>query len=296
MKLKSIVAMSAAAMMLTACVGSSPVKPFGPGNRVAKEFPTLKGMPVSQNHTPYSAALMCLSEEAAQNTQYLNQYRHTIAVGEIKDQTGKYDYETGGYKVTQGAGPMVTSALMKTNAYRVVNRYDLKITDYERALASNQLVKEYDFKDNQRVRALTAGEVTGSDYVIVGAITEMNYDIDSAGFEADVAGVGAKSRRYVSNVALDLFLVDTKSTVVVESVSVQKQLVGYETRAGVFRFFNNNLFDVNGGVKKQEPMQLAVRSAIESAVYDFTKKLYGEPSEECSKLKTLADQVSTEKS
>jgi len=186
---------------------------------------------------------------------------------------------------------MVASALMKTEAFRVVNRMDLKISDYERALTSKQLVKEYDFQDNQRVRKMTAGEVTGSDYVIVGAITEMNYNIDSAGFEANIGGGGAQSRRYVSNVALDLFLVDSTSTLIVDSVSVQKQIVGYERRAGVFRFFRNELFDINGGVKKQEPMQLAVRSAIESAVYDFTEKLYGAPSAECQNLKDNADGV-----
>lgn len=290
MKLTALATVSFAAL-LTGCVGSTMVSPVGEGRQVEHNYPVLKGMPVSANHTPYSPSLMCLAEEAAENTQYLNQYRHAVTVGEIKDMTGKYDYETGGYKVTQGAGPMVASALMKTGAFRVVNRLDLKITDYERALAAQSLVKEYDYRDNTRVRGMTAGEVTGSDYVIVGGITEMNYNIDSAGFEADVAGIGAKARRYVSNVALDLFLVDTKSTLVVDSVSVQKQIVGYETRAGVFRFFGNDLFDIQGGVKKQEPMQLAVRSAIESAVYDFTQKLYGAPSAECQDLKNDADGV-----
>ena len=38
-------------------------------------------------------------------------------------------------------------------------------------------------------------------------------------------------------------------------------------------------------------MQLAVRSAVESAVYEFTEKLYGQPSSECMDLKDQADGI-----
>jgi len=287
-----ISAFIAFSLVLLAGCSTSVVAPIPyPDNKVKENYPVLQGMPISQNHTPYSPSLMCLSEEAAENTQYLNQYRHTITVDNIKDLTGKYDYESGGYKVTQGSSNMVTSALMKTNAFRVVDRNSMAITELERALANNKLVREYDFQDNQRVREVVAGEVIGSDYKIVGAITELNYDIDSSGYDATVAGWGSRARRYVSNVAIDLFLVDTRSTEVVAFVSVKKQLVGFETRHGVFRFFNDNLFDIGIGEKKQEPMQLAVRAAIEHAVWDFTSHLYGAPSAQCQELKNAADGV-----
>jgi len=165
----------------------------------------------------------------------------------------------------------------------------MEITELERSLATQQLIREFDLNDNQRLRQVTAGEVIGSDYKIVGSINELNYNIHSDGVQAGVYGIGVNTRRYVADVGIDLFLVDTKTTQIIDYVSVKKQLVGYETRHGIYRFFDNELFDISLGEKKQEPIQLAVRSALERAVYEFTTKLYGEPSATCSDLKDEAD-------
>lgn len=253
-------------------------------NKVEENRPYLEGMPLFHNRTPYTPLLECVAENSAENTQYLNQYRHTIAVGQIKDMTGKYDYENGGYKVTQGAADMMQAAIFKTHAFRVVDRNSMEVTELERSLTSQKLVREFDLNDNQRVRTVTAGEVMGSDYKIIGSITELNYNIDSGGAEAVVAGIGAKARRYVADIGVDLFLVDTKTTQIVDVISVKKQLVGYEAKAGVFRFFGDDLYDVNIGIKKQEPLQLAVRSAMEYAAYEFSNKLYGAPAQACQDL------------
>jgi len=268
--------------------GCSLISPY-PDNKVTKNFAYLQGMPLSETHTPYSASLHCLSEESATNTQYLNQYRHTITVSEIKDLTGKYDFDTGGYKVTQGATNMMMSAIFKTGAYRLVDRSSMEISDMERQLSSSKLVREFDIHDKQRVRDVTAGEIIGSDYKVVGSITEINYNIATGGHQAQIMGLGNNVRTYAMDVGVDLFLVDTLSTQVIDYVSVRKQLVGYETRSGIYRFFDNELFDISLGEKKQEPIQLAVRSAIESATWDFTTKLYGTPSQECLDLKAKAD-------
>lgn len=277
----------AAAFVLSGCSALGQFEALD--NDVDHHYDYLAGKAVYQNKTPYSGALECLAEEAATNNQYLNQYRHTITVGQIKDLTGKYDYENGGYKITQGASDMTMSALFKTGAFRVVDRGNMEITDLERALAGQTLIREFDLNDNQRVRSVTAGEVIGSDYKIVGSINELNYNIASGGASLVVAGVGAEGRVYVADIGIDLFLVDTKTTQVVDYVSVKKQIVGYETRAGVFRFFDDDLYDISLGNKKQEPIQLAVRSAIEHAAYEFTNKLYGEPSQTCRDLKDEAD-------
>lgn len=277
-----------ASTIMFAVTGCSALSPY-PDNQVETEFPKLAGMPLSHNHTPYSPALACLAEESATNTQYLNQYRHSIAVGQLKDLTGKYDYANGGYKITQGASDMMMSALFKTQAYRIVDRNSMEITELERSLASQQLIREFDLNDNQRLRQITAGEVIGSDYKIIGSINELNYDVHSDGVQAGVSGIGASVRRYVADVGIDLFLVDTKTTQVIDYVSVKKQLVGFETRHGIYRFFGNELFDISLGEKKQEPIQLAVRSALERATYEFTTKLYGNPSEACQTLKDTAD-------
>lgn len=289
LKKKALGAMIATALTLTGCTTFNETMSPYPDNLVDNKFPILEGMPVSQNHTPYSPSLVCLAQEAGTNTQYLNQYRHTLTVGEIKDLTGKFDYNNGGYKITQGATDMTMSALFKTGAYRLVERMNIDIITIERELTAKKLIRDFDLDDNQRLRQITAGEIIGSEYLIVGSINELNYDISSSGNSIGFSGIGGQARNYVADVGIDLFLVNTKTTQVIGNVSVKKQLVGYETRAGIYRFFDNELFDLSLGSKKQEPIQLAVRSAIEHAMYEFTEKLYGTAPQKCQDLKDKAD-------
>ena len=96
---------------------------------------------------------------------------------------------------------------------------------------------------------------------------------------------------FVINVGVDLRLVNTKTLIVEDVISYQKQIVGREISAGIFDFANGNVFDVGVGERAMEPIQLAVRSTIERAVLEMTANLYGVPnSDPCG---ALAEEAST---
>src|SRR5690606_6592044 len=105
--------------------------------------------------------------------------------------------------------------------------------------------------------------------------TELNYNIQSGGAEFSVNNVGPRARIYTMNIAVDLRIVGTQTLMVYDTVSVEKQLSGYEIGAGVFRFFGSNLFDINVGAKNQEPLQLGVRTAIEAGVLQLVASVAG---------------------
>ena len=93
----------------------------------------------------------------------------------------------------------------------------------------------------------------GSDYYFVGGITELNYNIRSAGVDAQGGHTDARDgvgnvggRLYVMNIALDFRLIDTRTLEVVDVISYQKQIIGREVRAGVFSFFDNTMLDIAG--------------------------------------------------
>jgi hypothetical protein len=109
------------------------------------------------------------------------------------------------------------------------------------------------------------GSIAASDYYIVGGITELNYDIRSGGIDTQVNQVGPKARTFTQSVAIDLRIVDTRSLLVVKTVSLTKQFTGYEVGFDIFRFFGSNLFDIDIGAKGQEPLQLGIRTALEEA-------------------------------
>ncbi|VAV93881.1 Possible transcription activator protein hfaB [hydrothermal vent metagenome] len=231
------------------------------------------GAPVTANPTPYSAALACLGGYVRSS----NVNAPRIAVGRIIDYTGKSELE-GGRKITQGASLMAISAFAKAGM-RLVERYDTSVSELELKYANNKLISD----GGQGYRKIKAGSVPGSDFYLVGGITELNYNIASSGIDAFGGDVDVddpkgflKASTYVMNIGLDLRLVDTKSLEVVDVISYQKQIVGYEIGAGIFAFFNNqNIIDVSAGSKTLEPMQLAVRSSIERAVLEMTANLYG---------------------
>jgi curli production assembly/transport component CsgG/holdfast attachment protein HfaB len=236
--------------------------------------------PVTANPTPYSAALVCLGDHARATSAATPR----VAVGRIVDYTGKVDVE-GGRKITQGASLMAISAFAKSGA-RLVERFDTSVSELELKYANNKLISADEPTDGD-FRRIFAGQVPGSDYYLVGGITELNYNIRSIGADAFFGDTGARDTKgnlgaklFVMNIGLDLRLVDTKTLEVKDVISYQKQIVGRELRAGVFSFWDDVLIDVGAGERALEPIQLAVRAAVERAVLEMMGNLYGVQSQQ----------------
>ena len=262
---------AAASCSLAACV--SPVA--GPGGLYAAP---IGNAPVTSNPTPYSQALVCLGGFARQNG--IGAPR--IAVGRIADYTGKAESDGAGRKITQGASLMAISALAKSGA-RLVERYDTSVSELELKYANNKLISDAP----NDYRKIMAGQVPGSDFYLVGGITELNYNIRSSGLDAaggDLDPTDGKyntgARFFVMNIGLDLRLVETKTLEVVDVISYQKQVIGREISLGVFDFLNGNVFDVSVGEGALEPLQLAVRAVVERGVLEMMANLYGAPGPE----------------
>src|SRR5579875_3691506 len=267
---------SVSAAGLAGCV--SPVA--GPNGNYAR---AIGDAPVTANPTPYSAALVCLSEYA----QRYGVHAPRIAVGRIADYTGKAE-DNGGREVTQGASLMAISALAKAGA-PLVERYDTSVSELELKYANNKLISDTPDQPGGPgspgpYRKIMAGQVPGSDFYLVGGVTELNYNIRSSGLNAQggkqqaTEGTGiATGQLYVMNVAIDLRLVETKTMEVVDVISYQKQIIGRQVGLGLFKFFGSNVIDVSAGEGGLEPIQLAVRAMVERGVLEMMSNLYGAP-------------------
>jgi curli biogenesis system outer membrane secretion channel CsgG len=283
------VALAACGMLLSAC--ATPVA--GPNGLYAKPIGTA---PVTANPTPYSAALVCLGEYARQNGIRAPR----IAVGRIADYTGKEESDGSGRKLTQGASLMAISALAKSGA-PLVERYDTSVSELELKYANNKLISDSDKPAPADLpaeyRKILAGQVPGSDFYLVGGITELNFNIRSVGADANIGSVKATQpkgliggRVFVMNVGLDMRLVNTRSLEVVDVVSYQKQIVGHEVSAGYFDIMGGNVFDISAGEGGLEPLQLGVRALVERSIIEMMANLYGMPGPEgCLTSDPLAD-------
>ncbi len=273
---KIAVLFSVSALGLSGCA-VSPVA--GPHGLYASP---IGNAPVISNGTPYSAALVCLSEYAHR----YGVHAPRIAVGRIADYTGKAE-DNGGRAVTQGASLMAISALAKAGV-PLVERYDTSVSEMELKYANNKLISDQPVEGagapSGPHRKILEGQIPGSDFYLVGGITELNYNIRSSGLDLAAGkqdatkGTGeVTGQLYVMNVAMDLRLVETKTEQVVDVYSGQKQIIGRQVGGGFFKFFGSDVFDVSIGSGGLEPVQLAVRSVIERAMVEFVANLYGAP-------------------
>lgn len=230
--------------------------------------------PVTNNDTPYTRCLTALSKVSGNNLP-------TFAVGEVADKTGQFSATGNGTStaLSQGVSEMVMSALYKSGKARLVERYDLRIP-----LAQVKMAEQGLTGPETMVRK---GAIRGSDFILVGALTELNYNIVSGGARLAVGGIGGGARSVVINVGLDLRVVNSRTFDVPYITSLQKQIQGFEVEANVFRFFGTQLVEFDAGMIKNEPLQLGVRSVVEMAVYQImTDFLSLKGPEECQITKT----------
>lgn len=251
------------------------------------EAPVMQGPGPRHNGTPLDSSFACLSHRIVE--QGKGRAPLSIAVGDIKDYTGKYSQGDGNV-VTQGGSLMVYSALGKLGgAIDVRERFDTRVAELELAYTDRRQLgdgNQHALADEKGQRAVPwlpyyGGSILRSDYYIIGGLTEVNYNIQSGGIEAQVNQIGPRYRVFTMNVGADLRIVETKTLRVVRAVSLQKQIVGREIGVGIFRFFGSNLFDINAGSKDLEPVQLGVRTTLEQGVLELISTVTQTPAGPC---------------
>lgn len=228
--------------------------------------------------TAYSGALRCL----AGHVRSQSYAPPRIAVGLITDMTGAQDRDNG-RRLTQGATLMAVTALSEAGV-RLVERYDMGVLQVEMDYTRNGLVRDSD----SVIREVRQGEIQGADLYLVGGISEFNPNIRSSGIDGFTGGTSSNSGSlslgagdYVVDVALDLRLVDARSSEILGVRSLRKQIVGREVRAGVFAFLDGTVVDIGGGQRAMEPVQTAVRTMVEQIVYEFVSALYSFNTDAC---------------
>jgi curli biogenesis system outer membrane secretion channel CsgG len=277
-KAKLAAPVALATMLLMGGCAQLAVTQVGP-----QEAPIVQGPPVRDNRTPLDGAFACYAQRLGARVQK----PIAIGVGEVRDYTGKYS-DTEGNQVTQGGSLMVISALAKLgNTVRLHERFDTRVAELELAYIDRKQLGDggtYQVPGQPGTvpwLPYFGGSILRSDYFIVGGITELNWNIQSGGAEVRIGGIGPKARVFTLNVAVDLRIVNTQNLVIEGAVSLQKQITGLEVGFEVFRFFDDELYDVNIGTKQIEPMQLGIRTTLEQGVLELLAKVSGAGTEGC---------------
>ncbi len=263
---------SGLALALGACATTT--DPSAPVEHVAP----LSGSPVVESRSDYTPALQCLARHAEAQSYPAPR----VAVGHISDLTGAEDYLSG-RRLTQGATLMAITAASQSGM-RLVERFDMGVVQVELDYAQSGLLRDAP----DVLRTVQRGQMEGADLYLVGGITEFNPNIRSSGTNAFANTTGETGgalafggSEYIVDVGIDLRLIDVRSTEVLAVRSLRKQIRGREVEAGIYAFLDGTVLDIGGGERALEPVQTAVRSMIDRAVFEFMAMLYDLESGSC---------------
>ena len=245
-----------------------------------------------ENTTPMVAALACLRTHRTDGLR--------LGVSDFVDGTGAMDGGTQNSRaLSQRPDMMMVTALAGAGAH-LVNRTSVNVAEWElnKALEKKLGDGRPAMIDQHAIdfRPVKAGILLGSTHYVSGAITEMNWNIDSDVQEGGAFSIAAGRRTYRISIAIDVMVTNTQTTEIVFARSYKKQLVGFETNANLFRFVNRSslsaiaaagntaaaavaatsaleLFEANIGEKQNEPTQTALRWLIELSAFDIMRNV-----------------------
>ena len=196
-----------------------------------------------------------------------------VSVYSFDDQTGQHkpsDLPQYSRAVTQGGLALVKKALLDAGNhswFRVLERGGLDHVLKEREIirAMRSQYKPADGKDYSPIAPMLYGGV-----LLEGGIVAYESNTITGGLGARYLGIGGSTSYRQDIVTVSIRVVSVATGEVLLSTLITKTIFSAEAQAGAFRYVSfDRLLETEAGVTKNEPPQVAVRQAIELAVYSL---------------------------
>lgn len=177
--------------------------------------------------------------------------KSTIVVMDFQNKS-----KIGGFVLGSGASDMLTTALVKTRKFDVIERDKLKSLLKEQQLGESGLV------DSSRASKL--GKLLGAQYVVVGSITEYGMSKQSGG----VAGISGSKTIY--RTAVDVRIIDTTTG----------KIIYAENGNGEESSSSANIMGLAGGGSEESFNEKKGNESLRKAINDVCDKLKKESLDE----------------
>ncbi|MFQ5716252.1 MAG: CsgG/HfaB family protein, partial [Nitrospinales bacterium] len=189
------------------------------------------------------------------------------------DQTGQFkarDVFTNSTSVTQGATSMLIKALRDVGGgewFKVLEREGLNNLLNERKII-RQTRKQYIREGGNA--AATLPPLLFSGVLLEGGVIAYESNLLTGGVGAEYFGAGGSAEFQRDAVTIYLRMVSVKTGEILETVNARKTIFSLKVDAGITRFISfNRLLEAEVGFTTNEPPQMAVLEAIETAVYSL---------------------------
>ena len=192
-----------------------------------------------------------------------------VAVYGFRDQTGQYKsapesaYST---LVTQGAASILVKALEDSGWFVPVEREGL-----QNLLTERRIVRAVESPTDKGKPVINLPNMTPASLIIEGGVIAYESNVRTGGKGASYLGIGASTQYRVDQVTVGLRNVDVRTGQVLTTVSVTKTIYSTQFSASLYKYVDyQKLLQAETGFTTNEPAQLAVREAVESAVLHLT--------------------------
>ena len=197
--------------------------------------------------------------------------RVEVAVYNFSDQTGQYKAVENGSTfstaVTQGSTSILIKALEDSGWFKPIERENLSNLYTERNIIRNTK-KEYIKNLNPNEPPLPALLYAG--LLLEGGIISYDTNIVTGGLGVRYFGVGASAKYRQDRITVYLRAVSTSNGEILKTIYVSKTILSQALDANFFRFVKfQRLLEAETGITQNEPVQIAVKDAIEKAVHDL---------------------------
>lgn len=191
------------------------------------------------------------------------------AVYGLRDQTGQYKpapdsaFSTS---VTQGAASMLVKALKDSGWFTPVERENL-----QNLLTERKIIRALETPQDKAAGTANIPQLLPASIIIEGGIIAFESNVRTGGIGASYLGIGLSTQYRVDQVTVNLRSIDIRGGQILNSVSTTKTIYSYELHPSVFKFVNfKDLVQFEAGMTRNEPAQLCVKEAIETAVMHLT--------------------------
>lgn len=192
-----------------------------------------------------------------------------IAVYEFSDMTGQYKPNEGfaeySRAVTQGADAILVDVLADAGQgrwFNVVERRGLP-----NLLRERQVIQATRQQFNGQAAA-PLPPLTFAGVIIEGGIIAYETNLSTGGAGARYLGIGVNSEYRTDLVTINFRLVSVQTGRVLNSITTTKKIYSVLVQGSVFKYIAaDEILELEAGYTRNDPPQLAVREAIELAVY-----------------------------
>jgi curli production assembly/transport component CsgG len=191
-----------------------------------------------------------------------------VGVYKFRDQTGQYKMVDNGASwstaVTQGGTSILLKSLEDSKWFKAIERENVSNLLNERQIIRSTR-QEYSKNSNEKAKAIPPLLFAG--VILEGGVVSYDSNIITGGSGARYFGAGGAVEYRQDRITVYLRAVSTSNGQILKTVYISKTILSQGISANLFRYVNlKRLLEVETGVTKNEPTQLAVKEAIDKAV------------------------------